>query len=593
MSHSLPPHDPDDSDDVADQTTPNSDSVPTTDKARSCWSQQDVTIWLKRLLAGNPLYLVSAAMMLYGLHLVATDSSMLQQELSKLWFNVSAIEIYELMIVGVAVLLVRRRIWYDGNLLITLENMFMFVPFILISQATLFDDGNEAAPTEFAINDTNMWMVCGVVCLLAGVRFAALRKITIFRLPVSLVVFGMVLIVVNTAAPLWFRYVIAGDDSETWTQVSPLVWSMVLPVAVLIANLIPGLRGPADPLLSRRNWPLVLPLLWIVASAVHVRVIDYLDDVPFEVHLVAPLALALAWTGYFRTGDFTIVVSDRMKKGLLAAPLIAGLAAIGHDGHTLVLLMGINICVYGVLAYRNEQRSLTVQMAVASFAVVIGSMPGVLGGMLVPDFSREKIVILAHMAYLTYLFSICRDVRGTMGSIAMFGTGVAYLFDHLDAPGPYAIQAALLFGLIHSMFWPDKVTNARAVRFALAMALPAHAFFWGRVIDVGAGVPDINVGLHIALGGLLTIAVRSLVFGMASDWRRNLYMRSAIFTVLMVPVNGVISVLKVAPSGHLTVLGSFLVFAVATYVALNRSKWTIDRPETSGGMASNEIPTPK
>ncbi len=40
---------------------------------------------IRFLLAGNPFFLISAAMMLYGLYLVAIDPTMIREELSKLW----------------------------------------------------------------------------------------------------------------------------------------------------------------------------------------------------------------------------------------------------------------------------------------------------------------------------------------------------------------------------------------------------------------------------------------------------------------------------------------------------------------------------
>ncbi len=524
------------------------------------------------LLAGNPLYLVSAAMMLYGLHQVATDSSLLQQELSKLWFKVSSIEIYELMIVGVAIVLARRRVWYDSNLLITLENLFMFVPFLLISQATLFDNGIEAGPTRFVIDDINMWMVCLTVCVLATIRFAALRKISMLRMPTSLILFGMALIIANTAAPLWFRYVISGNDSDAWARLSPVIWVAGLPLLVVIVNFLPGLQGPADRLLSRRNWPRVLPLVWITATAVHLRVIDYLDDIPFEIQAAAPLAWAMLWTAFFRPEDFTPVPLEALKRRLVVAPFLASFLAASLEPAMFMSLMTGNVIIYALLSRQGRHSSIVKQMAVASFFMVAAAMPDRLGLLLVPDFSREKVVILALMSLLTYLFSLRRDAFGTLFSAGLFGGIISYHFDYLDAPGPYAMQAAILFGIIHSMYWTSGLQHDRALRVAFNLALPVHAFFWGRFMDIGHA--DINVSANTALAGLLTLACCSLYFRLAQAWPQRIYLITGVATLVVVPVNGAITLLKVAPSGHLTVLGSFIVFAAATFIALKKERWT-------------------
>src|SRR5262249_11442017 len=90
--------------------------------------------WVRRFLACNPFYLVSAALLLYGFHRVSADSSFLSKELSQLFFNFSALQVYELLLVTTAIVLARRTIWYDSTLLAGLESLFVFVPFILVTQ---------------------------------------------------------------------------------------------------------------------------------------------------------------------------------------------------------------------------------------------------------------------------------------------------------------------------------------------------------------------------------------------------------------------------------------------------------------------------
>ena len=89
----------------------------------------------KRIMAGNPFYLASAGFLLYGINQLTTDSKLVGSELPMLRFNFCALALYEIMLVGTAILLIRRRIWYDALLLFGLTNLFVIVPFSLISRA--------------------------------------------------------------------------------------------------------------------------------------------------------------------------------------------------------------------------------------------------------------------------------------------------------------------------------------------------------------------------------------------------------------------------------------------------------------------------
>ena len=89
----------------------------------------------KRIMAGNPFYLASAGLLLYGINQLTMDSKLVGSEFPMLRFNFCALALYEIMLVGTAILLIRRRIWYDALLLFGLANFFVIVPFSLISRA--------------------------------------------------------------------------------------------------------------------------------------------------------------------------------------------------------------------------------------------------------------------------------------------------------------------------------------------------------------------------------------------------------------------------------------------------------------------------
>src|SRR3954469_25671206 len=78
--------------------------------------------WAKRFLVCNPFYLVSAALLLFGMYRLSVDRSLFTEEISQLAFNLSSLQFYELLLVGTAIFLAGRKIWYDSTLLVGLEN---------------------------------------------------------------------------------------------------------------------------------------------------------------------------------------------------------------------------------------------------------------------------------------------------------------------------------------------------------------------------------------------------------------------------------------------------------------------------------------
>src|SRR5687768_13028023 len=94
---------------------------------------------LKWIFSRNPFYIFSAGLLLYAIYRLSIDPQMFATELGQLLFNFSSFQVYELLLVGTAIFLARRQIGYDSALLVSLETLFVFVPFILISQALLIE----------------------------------------------------------------------------------------------------------------------------------------------------------------------------------------------------------------------------------------------------------------------------------------------------------------------------------------------------------------------------------------------------------------------------------------------------------------------
>ena len=65
----------------------------------------------KRIMAGNPFYLASAGLLLYGINQLTTDPKLVGAEFPMLRFNFCALLLYEIMLVCTAIALIRRKIW--------------------------------------------------------------------------------------------------------------------------------------------------------------------------------------------------------------------------------------------------------------------------------------------------------------------------------------------------------------------------------------------------------------------------------------------------------------------------------------------------
>src|SRR5436190_24014446 len=94
---------------------------------------------------------------------------------------------------GTDIFLAHRRIWYDSTLLVFIENLFAFVPLILVSQALLVENSVAA-------------FLCTAGAILFAVRTTALsRFIRSLNFPPRLLAFALILLAVNVAAPVLTR----------------------------------------------------------------------------------------------------------------------------------------------------------------------------------------------------------------------------------------------------------------------------------------------------------------------------------------------------------------------------------------------------
>lgn len=506
------------------------------------------------VIATNPFFLLSALFMLQGIYLVSVDPQMSGQEQSQLAFNFSSLQVYELLLVLTALFLARRRLWHDTAVLFWLENLFVFVPFILISQAAMME--NRAVWTG---------SLCAAASLFTILRFTSWKfYLRPLNLPAASLALGAVLLITNLAFPLHFREAI-GEDSQAWTQLSPQLWRWFMPVLCLALLAIPRNPDRSVGSLARRWTPLAAASIWIIATAVHLRSMDYLDGILFRMWTLAPMLWALAWVINRRLADF-VPHPDEFRSRALAFPILATIFAVQTDTRMFLALTLANcgFLVWQLLVHRDETAK---EFLLASVAALLAALPENLGLRFIPDFSREKIALLALGAYLLVQACRVRRPRGALFGALIVGLGSQYLFARFDYAEELALQNALLFGLAHSLFWTgEQSTFAKAVWKAFALALPIHSLTWGRIAGLDAAVT-------ITLASLFIGGVYVLAWQFQGRWASKALLVSAVVNAATVAINQSVEVLRITPKGYLVVLGAFIFFASGIAFALTRARW--------------------
>ena len=519
-----------------------------------------LSYWLRRFLACNPSYLVSAALLLYGFYRVSVDPNFLSSEASQLAFNFTSLQFYEALLVATAIFLARRGIWYDSTLLIGLENLLVLVPFILISQAALIDT-----------------RLVSVMCLAGGAiavaRFSSLKRfIAELNLPAGLLKAGLVVLVVNVALPGVYRMLHQHKvgTKPTWGaayQTNEYTWLLLLPALLALANVLPRTR-PTGTLSPQRGWlPLGFFLLWIVGTAVHLYCLGYVYDFGLRPDLLAPTIWVLLWMLYRRAKDLLPEIRSSWHTALLIPPLLTTLVATPQPDKAVFLALTImNAAIYGSICFHHRDHRAALHLLLISLAALIGGLPEDWGRNLATDFSRWKCIGAAAAGYCLLCAGLSRNPKlGIFGGIVSPSILIAVLDSDANSIH-WAVHAGLAFLLMHSLRWEDRAhTGARALRIFAGAVWVAHAAVW----------------LHFTGEGWMiccAIAAPVLVAYLLARWLSGLWGPrvvpiAALLSMLAGPGDLAVARLQATPAGLLAVIGSFLLFGLGTLAALTRQRW--------------------
>lgn len=517
-----------------------------------------ISYWLKKLLACNPFYLVSAALLLYGFYLVSNDGNFLRGELSQLMFNFTSLQLYEVTLVAIAILLARRFIWYDSTLLLSLENMLLLVPFILISQAGLI-----AIPY--------VWLFSLFAAVVAIGRFGGLKHfIHELNLPSRMSVIAFAVLVANVALPIVYRtlHETKWGTKPDWGAAyytNECAWLLLLPLLVALAFLLPPNRNTGE-LLPQRAWlPSGWFSLWLIGTALHLYCLGYVYDFTLRHEFLAPALWTLVWAIQVRTAGWIKEHVREWSPVLLCLPMLPTLLGIAEpwNGAFLALTM-LNVLAYALLAFANRKAVLLRHLLAISLIAFIAGLPEAWGRTVLSGFTHMKCAAAGAAIYLIVRKALSRNPKhGILGSLVV---AVSLLLGlSTSAAAHWALHAALVFLLLHSLRWDDSAhAGARALRYMAAAFWLGHAIFW---LHAGGAAYVTSIGASLVLAIYLVFRL------LTGTWGPRIVALAAGATLLSGPGDFTAEKVQALPVGILAVLGSFLLLGIGTLLALTRPRW--------------------
>lgn len=527
--------------------------------------------WLRKLFACNPFYLVSAALLLFGCYRVSIEAPFLKLESARLLFNFSSVEFYEILLVVTAIFLARRRLWYDSTLLVGLENLLVFVPFILISQAALIDSG---------MAQTMCLAGAGVAML----RFGGLKKyFTQLNLPGCLLGIGSVFLALNVLLPLLYR--IFGEtkmgihiDSGPAYEMNEYTWLLILPAVLALVNLLPRTR-PAGDLLPQHRWlPLSLFALWLTVTLMHLYGLDFIYQFDLRGELLAPLAWVLAWTLFRQLR----ADSTPKKYALTFLPLLVPLFATSDGGEkTFSILAALNIAAFCLISFLDRSNRLARHLAFGSILLLVAGMPLTWLHLIAPGLMQTHCVAAGLMAYLIVATAWLNNPKLAILGAILFGTAIFSIFSAHTGAIHWALQGGFVFLLLHSLRWHDNANpGASATRILTSLAWIIQSWVWLNSADAKFWMPLIP-------GGLVLIVCFLCPF-YRLQWEKIVVPLAAILVMLASPGSATVTSVRAASVGLLAVIGSFLLFGIGTLAALTRQHWHKHESETPSPRPPSE-----
>jgi hypothetical protein len=516
--------------------------------------------WARILLARNPFYIISAALLLWSMRRLSLDSRIFPEEFPQLLFNFSSFQIYEVLLVVTAIGLGRRRVWYDSGLLVGLENLFMCVPFLLVSQALLLEN-----LTAFSL----CLAAGGLVVLRVGTQRRLLAGL---NMPASLLGSGAFLLCFNFAWPVLIRYLHKDAAVPTWDArglaLTALAWNWIIPAAVALVGLLPvrpfatAARPDEElPFYSWRSFPLFALLMWVGGTGVHLYCIGYVYGLPWTMTFLTPAAWIMAWMLWRQVDNFASETARVLLRRIFLFPPTLMVMVAGWTGRwkMCLLLTVLNALICGVIAFFGRDR-LARHLCLVSALLAILFMPHTTA--VHGNVSMVRLLLGAGFTHIVgWAILSVRPRVGIAGGLCL-GFGLATLLPASSVMLNLAIQAALMFMLLHSIRWEEAgSSDVVKARKLCGLCWWAHTVLWVAV-EPGQAI------LGTMASGALVLGVYACARVILGKWGPKVIAYSAGTVVGWGPLFLGGERLLRAPDGLLMLLGSFALFGLGTFAAL-------------------------
>ncbi|MEO5804491.1 MAG: hypothetical protein ABIR24_13275 [Verrucomicrobiota bacterium] len=529
--------------------------------------------WISHLLARNPFYILSAALLLYSMKRLSFDSRILPSEVSQLLFNFSSFQVYELLLAFTAIFLARRSIWYDSGLLIGLENLFMFVPFILVSRALML---------EGQIAFTFCFTGCGLIVL----RLFFLKKLVpSFNVPRGLLCFGAILLAINLGLPLITRLLHRNSNMNIWDSRAAILngveWFLIAPLATALLYFLPApkqnLNREHSPsvFFARGSFPFFALMLWIAGTAAHLYCMGYVYGFAWRLSLLVPSLWLATWIFWKRHADLDIVpeqILKIMERVFLVLPVAVLLVAIlSHDWRISVAITLANALIYGILGTKKQDR-LAFHLCLISIALAVISLPEAWLSAIQFPILRDQLFRIGLFGYFSSLAVLSRNPKmGILGAIAA-PIFFCAIFPKITEMGFHPIfQIAILFVLLHSLRWNDaEQTGTAPARNFAALLWFGNSLWWIISDPLNGGWGTFGSGAFV----ILVYFATRLIFGFSGP---RIILYSALAIAALAPLGAVAQMLRRAPAGLIFLIVSFGLFALGTLAALTKSRWHLEK----------------
>ena len=279
--------------------------------------------------------------------------------------------------------------------------------------------------------------------------------------------------------------------------------------------------------------------------------------------LWAPVTWVLAWAALLRAPT----KRAWLKNAVMFPPLLAPLLATAPGAtKTFLILSGLNVAGFGLLALLKRRQQLACHLIYASALVGLAGVPDHWLQQVAGGATRAQCVAAGLAAYLVCWTAWLRNPKLAVLGSMMLGLVILAALWHRPGAEHWALQGGLVFLLLHSLRWDDaEHPGAEAMRRLTGVAWAIQSFVW---MNTEAGRFWMPL---IPAAAVLGIYCAYLPF--RGIWRLFTVPAAALVVMLSGPCVAMLDILRATPPGLLALSASFLLLGAGTVAALTREMW--------------------